>query len=93
MVLRSLKVVVEQYVDNLNYEANDSATECRLYIAAIKELAIRRATHTGIDGNNVSFSEKALQLALLDAQRWLAQKTAGSASNAQYYDHTDIRGG
>ena len=80
--------------ENIDYDIEGSVAKCKLLIAALRKIVLRRPKFVTVGGNQVTF--ETMMDMLRDAESWLAANagpTTGSTSSgqSQYYDMRDIR--
>lgn len=88
MALRPLQVVIEQYVNSISYANVASA---KLFIAAGRELLVRRPQKTVVDGQVLEFDQKVIAAQVEEAERWVTSMANANAS-VRFYDQSNIRG-
>lgn len=64
--------IVAAYLDNLNYDINESVSECRSFVAACRALLVMHPSNWSQSGANIQFSPELWQRQLDDAKSWLA---------------------
>lgn len=73
--------IVGQYLDNLSYDSNNSASQCRAFIAACRALLVMHPANWQQSGVTIQYDAKQWQQQLDEARNWLSVNGSGSQSD------------
>lgn len=83
--------IVGEYLDNLSYDLNSSASQCKLFIAACRALLVMHPSNWEQSGSRIQFNAELWSQQLNEAQNWLSANGTGSQSNGGV-SHLSFRG-
>jgi hypothetical protein len=94
MPLTPLRTVVETYIANIAWEAEQDLTKAKAFLAAAEEIAIRRPTRGDIDGHQIVFDYVHVRDNIRRARAYVnANAGSGTSSGTlRAYDMSNIRG-
>lgn len=83
--------IVTEYLNNVNYDVNGSAGECKLFIAACRALLVMHPANWQHAGSTIQYNPQLWETQLNDAKTWLAANGTGSQSDGGV-SHLAFRG-
>ena len=96
--MATLAEVLDAYDTNADYDVDESASKCRLFIAACRRLlspglSPKRSIHGGRGSEEIELDLLVVQNQLESAQDWLASfSSSDSGSNVTHVDFQGFRG-
>ena len=87
MTTPTLATARAAYLDNASYDADSSATKCRLFIVACRQLLVLLpSSATGPQGTVAEFSMESVRVELSLAQAWLSANDESNDPRVIYPD-------
>ena len=94
MALTTATAARTQYLANLTYDVEGSASKCLLFIEAARALLVLTPKHAKTGRNaEIDFDVGQIQIELTKAQRWYASRggESGTDSGVGYYGLSEAR--
>lgn len=84
--------IIGEYLDNLSYDSNGSASQCQSFIAACRALLVMHPGDWQQGSSRIQYKPELWERQLSQAQNWLAVNGTGSQSDGGV-SHLSFNGG
>jgi len=84
--MATIESAFDDYIANAGYAENDSLTEAKAFVTACTRLLLMPVSSRSRPGSELSFSTASIERAKEKAERWVSNKTRGSAGGFRLGD-------